>query len=61
MHAGFKKESILPNYSEYEDCENTAVENHSVGKKKIKELEGMKTTLLNFPSPSTIKNRGQPV
>lgn len=33
MHAGFKKESILPNYSEYEDCENTAVENHSVEKK----------------------------
>lgn len=61
MHVGSKKESILPNDLEYEDCKTTAVGNHSIEKNEIKELERMKTSLLNSPIPGTTTNRGQPL
>lgn len=58
MHVGSKKESTLPNYLEYEDYQTTAGENQGTGEKKqnwIKELEGLKTTLLNSSRPGAIK------
>lgn len=56
MYAGSKKESMLPNCSEYEDCHTTADRNHSTEKKTwIKELEGMKTTLFNSLNLGTSK------
>lgn len=55
MHVGSKKESTLRNYVEYEDYQTTDGENQSTEKKWIKELEGLKTILLNSSRPTTIK------